>query len=89
MIKTNPLSWEEWKTLGILLARVRDHHVDRMVCEKKTKKEKEPMAKQIKKIDIARSILDDIVFTLFPQKENYELTHIIYPLQTDRIKVLI
>ncbi|MHA1956154.1 MAG: hypothetical protein ACW968_04435 [Candidatus Thorarchaeota archaeon] len=84
------LTWDEWKTMGLLLAKSRDDLVYASVKTKstmgKTKGEKflRPLTKRLTIIDKARSALDDIVFEIFPEKETQALSKVMYPHQDEK-----
>lgn len=66
------LTWQEWKELGRLLFKCCEAVV--AANDKKGK-----MRKETRTLRETRSILDDVVFALYSEKETQELTHVMYP----------
>jgi len=67
------LTWEEWKQLGQLLCKCQSE-----ITRSATKKH-DPLDKYVRATANVRSLLDDIVFYLFSEKDTQILAHVMYP----------
>ncbi len=84
------LTWDEWKTMGLLLSRCRDDLVHASVKTSKkmgkTSKYTKSIQKRLKRINLACSDLDEIVFNTFPEKDTQTLCNVMYPGSSERVK---